>query len=77
MTQDLTSFHGFDMAKEEVEVLIQLEDTYSKEFTLVNEAMGFDANGVLTCQGWGLNKQPMTDGVIAMHRTITFIPPAD
>jgi hypothetical protein len=50
---------------------------YASEYTLENEAMGFDATGVLTCEGWNLDKQPMTDGVIAMHRTITFIPPSD
>ena len=50
---------------------------YASEYTLENEAMGFDANGVLTCEGWNLDEQPMTDGVVIMHRTITFIPPQD
>jgi hypothetical protein len=50
---------------------------YASNVTFENEAMGFDANGVLTCEGWNLDKQPMTDGEIAMHRTITFTPPQD
>jgi hypothetical protein len=50
---------------------------YASNVTLENEAMGFDANGVLTCEGWNLDKQPMTAGEIAMHRTITFTPPQD
>ena len=50
---------------------------YASNYTLENEAIGFNATGVLTCEGWNLDKQPMTDGQIAMHRTITFIPPPD
>ena len=47
----------------------------ASEYSLESEGMGFNANGILTSQGWGLNKQPMTDGEVIMHRTITFIPP--
>ena len=50
---------------------------FASNVTLENDAMGFNANGVLTCEGWDLDKQPMKDGVVVMHRTITFIPPQD
>jgi hypothetical protein len=39
------------------------------------EAMGFNANGALTCSAWNLNAAPMSEGSLTMHGIQTFYPP--
>ena len=40
------------------------------------EEMGFNAEGVFTCQAWSCNSQPMTDCFIVMQGIIIYTPPA-
>ncbi len=45
-------------------------------WTLTTEEIGFNGNGVFTCEDWGYEEAAMTDCFIVMHGIQTYTPPA-
>jgi hypothetical protein len=47
----------------------------ASRYTINDDVMGFNANGIFTCQAWDSTSQTMMDSEIVMHGIRTYVPP--